>query len=103
MPRRTLRRKQTDRLLRRRLTMSAPSSYLAEEKAIAPRGTRGPSNIPSYVFQLRKRHIILVFILSSQNNPCHEMLKHVCTSYVETFPAADVTVVVLHNPSHGGI
>ena len=79
--------------------MSAPSSYLAEEKAIAPRGTRGPSNIPSYVFQLKKRHIILVFILSSQNNPCHEMLKHVCTSYVETFPAADVTVVVFHDPT----
>ena len=27
------------------------------------------------------------------------MLKHVCTSYVETFPAADVTVVVFHDPT----
>merc|ERR1712209_142343 len=34
MPRRTLRRKQADRLLRRRLTTSAPSSYLAEEKQL---------------------------------------------------------------------
>merc|ERR1712012_501032 len=47
MPRRTLRRKQADRSLRRRLTTSAPSSYLAEKQSIAPRGTRGPSNIPS--------------------------------------------------------
>lgn len=83
MPRRSLKRNPAGRSLPRRRRTSAPSSYLADQKANAPRGPRSPSNIPSYKCNTLNKDIQYYSSCPAKTQPVMKCSNMCSTSYVE--------------------